>query len=146
MHLFSYNRRKVTVGIQMWCDLAGLWQGWRLQLQGHREECWIKMWDNESPGQISPLQMDRNCCMTEITFKKDLQGLIRCFILQERRLHLLVRSTSGWRNAMTFLFWEATGSTLLLSGKNCAWSHQTWWPNNATVVLSNLICIFLHSN
>lgn len=146
MYLFNCNRRKVIVGIQTWCDPALLWWDEDCSFKS-REGGWIKMWD-ESLGWISPLQMGGNCCIIEITFKRDLQGLIRCFVsfLQERRLYLLVRSTSGWRNAMTFLFWEETGSTLLLSGKNCGWRHQTWWPNNATVVLSNLIFIFLHSN
>lgn len=101
---------------------------------------------NESLGQISPLQMDRNCCIMEITFKRDLQGFINVLLLQGKRLYLLVRSTSGWKNAVTFLFWEAIGSTLLLSGKNWGQSHQMWWPTNATVVLSNLIFMFLHSN
>lgn len=50
---------------------------------------------NESLGQISPLQMDRNCCIMEITFKRDLQGFINVLLLQGKRLYLLVRSTSG---------------------------------------------------
>lgn len=132
----SCNRRKVIVGRQTWCDLAVLWWDEDVNFQSTDSSVELRC-EITSPGWISPLQMGKNCCIRQNTFKSHLLQQMFCLFgfLQERRLYLLVRCTSGWRNAITSLLWEAIGSTLLLNGKNCGQSHQTWWPNNASIAL-----------